>query len=308
MTRYSNELSLACDLVKEASKITEWFKNRGVFEYKKRDQSPVTMADYASQIYIISRLKEKFPHDQLIAEENETGIIDENSANRIKTCFKELNLGEVPNIESSLNYRGPNSKRKWTIDPIDGTIGFMEGLTYAIGIGLMDDSDPKICAICVPHHNNNRIAIFKAEQGEGAKVSYGRRDFKPIHVSHQSKIKNARMCQSLHYDLPWVSQFADKIGIKTRKQLDSMAKFCLIADGTYDVYIKPIMGLTAYSWDYLPGDLLVREAGGRVTDLDEERLKYENENLYLRAPGIISTNGILHDEISLFIRDNFFSI
>jgi len=308
MSQFIKELTLAVDLVKNASKFTEWFKKEGVSTYKKRDQSPVTMADYASQIFIISRLKEAFPKDEIIAEESEQGIIDKISADQIKQCFKKNNFRNIPDMEKYLNYRGSSSNRQWTIDPIDGTKGYMEGLTYAIGIGLMVDSDPRICAICVPNYNNKGLAIFTAEQGSGAKVSYSGDVFNSIQVSDQKNVKESRMCHSLHYDLPWVPQFAEKIGIKSRIQLDSMAKFCLIADGSYDIYIKPIMGLTAYTWDYLPGDLLVREAGGKVTDLDEERLKYENEEILLRAPGIITTNGLLHDEISMFIRDNFFSI
>jgi 3'(2'), 5'-bisphosphate nucleotidase len=308
MSQFSKELSLAVDLVNSASKITEWFKNKGLSTYKKRDQSPVTMADYASQIFIISRLKDTFPEDQIIAEESESGNIDKKSTEQIKQCFKKNNFRNIPDMEMILNYRGPSSNRQWTIDPIDGTKGYMEGLTYAIGIGLMVDADPRICAICVPNYNNKGLAIFTAEQGSGAKVSYSGGAFKTIYVSSQKEVKEARMCHSLHYDLPWVPQFAEKIGIKSRIQLDSMAKLCLVADGSYDVYIKPIMGLTAYTWDYLPGDLLVREAGGKVTDLDEERLIYENEKILLKAPGILATNGTLHDEISVFIRDNFFSI
>ncbi len=308
MSQFNKEISLALNLVKKASEITEWLKKKGVKTYIKKDQSPATVVDYCSQIYILNQLKENFPDDQIIAEENETGLIDDNTSERIKECFNELEIYDISDFKGLLNYRGQSSTRQWTVDPIDGTKGFMKGLTYAIGIGLMVDSDPKVSVICVPEYNENGLVIFVAEQGHGAKASYGGKEFKSIHVSSQDNIKNARLCQSLHYDLPWVSQFADKIGIKERIKLDSMAKFCLVADGSYDLYIKPIMGYRAYSWDYSQGDLLVREAGGKVTDLDEERLRFEHENCLLRAPGIITTNGILHDEVSVFIRDNFFSI
>ena len=192
--------------------------------------------------------------------------------------------------------------------PSIGSKGFMKGLTYAIGISLLVNSTTKICAISIPNYNEKGQAIFVAEFGQGAKVSYQNKNFESIHVSGQANIKNARLCQSLHYDLPWVTQFADKIGIQHRLQIDSMAKFCMVADGSYDLYIKPLMGFHIATWDYSQGDLLVREAGGKVTDLDEERLVFKNEKCKLRAPGIITSNGILHDEISVFIRDNFFSI
>lgn len=308
MTQYSEELLLALNLVKKASEITEWFKNKGAKAFIKRDHTPVTLADYTVQIYILSQLKQFYPEDQVIAEENERKLITENSEKSIKECFKELNIENIADLKSNFCYRGKKSKRQWTVDPIDGTKGFLKGLTYAIGISLLENSQPKICAISIPNYNEKGQGIFVAESGQGAKASYGGDDFKSIYVSQQDDIKKARLCQSLHYDLPWVTKFADKIGITHRIQLDSMAKFCMVADGSYDLYIKPIMGFHITTWDYSQGDLLVREAGGKITDLDEEPLVFKNEKCKLRSPGIITSNGILHDEVSVFIRDNFFSI
>lgn len=308
MSHFIKEISLAVNLVRKASEITEWFKNKGVETYLKKDRSPATVADYSSQIYILNRLREEFPEDQVIAEESETGLIDDHSCNQINECFTQLDIANITDFKNLLNYRGQRSSRQWTIDPIDGTKGFMKGLKYAIGIGLMVNSDTKICVISVPEYKKNGLAIFVAEQGQGAKASYEGKDFETIHVSDQNNLKKARLCQSLHYDLPWVTQFADKLGIEKRIKMDSMAKFCLVADGSYDLYLKPIMGFRAFTWDYGPGDLLVREAGGKVTDLDEERLTFEGEKCILKAPGIITSNGALHDEVSVFIRDKFFSI
>ena len=308
MSQYNREISLEVDLIRKASKITEWFKKKGVETYLKKDRSPATVADYSSQIYILNQIKENFPEDQVIAEENETGLIDDDSANQIRECFNHLNIDGITDFKKLLNYRGKKSSRQWTVDPIDGTKGFMKGLKYAIGIGLMVNSDPKISVIGVPEYKNNGLAIFTAEKGKGAKASYGGKDFQSIHVSNQNILKKARLCQSLHYDLPWVTQFADKIGIEKRIKIDSMAKFCLVADGSYDLYIKPIMGFRVHTWDYSQGDLLVREAGGKVTDLDEEPLVFQDEKCILRAPGIISSNGFLHDEVAVYIRNKFFSI
>ena len=206
MSQYNREISLAVDLVKKASEITEWFKKKGVESYLKKDRSPATVADYSSQIYILSRIKENFPEDQVIAEENEAGLIDDNSANQIKECFNHLNIDGITDIKNLLIYRGQKSTRQWTVDPIDGTKGFMKGLKYAIGIGLMVNSDPKISAISVPEYKKKGLAIFIAEQGQGAKVSYEGNNFESIHVSSQNNLKKARLCQSLHYDLPWVTQ------------------------------------------------------------------------------------------------------
>jgi len=266
------------------------------------------MADFASQIYIISKLKEHFPKDQILAEENESALIDDEAEKTIKDCYKELNISGITDFKEALNYRGVSSNHHWNVDPIDGTIGFVKNLPYAIGICLIEKSDIKISVIAVPDYNDRGLAIFTAEVYQGAKASYGGSDFKAIHVSSQNDLKEARMCHSLHYDMPWVVKFADKVGIKESIQLDSMKKFCMIADGSCDIYIKPITGFEAYTWDFAPGCLLVREAGGMVTDLDEERLIFQNEKCILRAPGIITTNGIFHGDVSDIIRSSFFSI
>lgn len=310
MSEYNKEIFTAIELVVKASEIVEWFRKEGFESFKKKDKSLTTLADFTSQIFIIDKLKEKFLEDQIIAEESESGLIHKKAESMIKKCYNGLDLDDITDIKTTLNYRGRYSNRQWTVDPVDGTIGFQEGLSYAIGISLLVDSDPKICAIAVPNYNEKGLAIFSAEIGQGAKASYGGRPFMPINVSNQNDIKNARLCESLHYNLPWVVQFAEKIGIKesNRVQMDSMAKFCMVADGSSDIYIKPIIGLQAYSWDFCPGELLVREAGGKVTDLDEERLKFEGNKCILRAPGILSTNNILHDEVADFIRNQFFSI
>ncbi len=308
MSDYKKDLEIGTEIIKKASEITEWFRKSGFEIFEKNDSSPVTIADFASQIYIITKLKELYPKDQIIAEEDAISLIDDKGIKVIRDCFRDLNIHDVAEVKEILNYRGKSSNRIWTIDPIDGTRGFQEGLSYALGICLMEKSIPKICAIAVPDYDDRGLAIFSAELLHGAKASYGGTDFKPIHVSTQKDIKKARMCHSLHYDMPWVVQFAEKIGIKDRIQLDSMAKFCMVADGSCDIYVKPIMGYEASSWDYSPGDLLVREAGGIVTDLDEERLTFKDKKCILRSPGIIGTNGLLHDEVADFIRINFFSI
>ncbi|TFF89746.1 MAG: hypothetical protein EU548_06565, partial [Promethearchaeota archaeon] len=284
------------------------FRKSGFEIFEKDDSSPVTIADFASQIYITSKLKELFPMDQIIAEEDEISLIDDKVRKAIRDCYRDLNINDRGELKGILNYRGQPSDRVWSVDPVDGTMGYKKNLLYAIGLCLMEKSDQKICVIGVPDYNEKGLAIFTAEIYQGAKVSYGGADFKPIHVNTQNDIKKARLCHSLHYDMPWVVQFAEKIGIKDRVQLDSMAKFCMVADGSCDIYIKPITGFETSTWDFAPGDLLVREAGGMVTDLDEERLTFKDDKCILRAPGIIGTNGLLHNEVADFIRINFFSI
>ena len=297
MSSFNKELSLAIKLVKKASKITEWFRKEKVLSFKKEDESPVTLADFASQTFIISKIKELFPEDQIIAEEDSGAFINLNVEDIIKKCYNSLNLVFEDNFKDTLNYRGSISKRQWTIDPIDGTKGFQKHLAYAIGIGFMVQSEPTVCAISVPNYNERNLTIFSAEKNYGAKVSYGDQNFNLIKVSENKTIKNFRMCHSLHYDKPWVMNFARSLGITSFVQMDSMAKFCKVADSTADLYIKPLNINRSFTWDFLPGDLLVKEAGGIITDLNGNSIKYLNENCIITAPGLIASNGVLHKNI-----------
>jgi len=297
MSQYNKELSLASELVKKASDITEWFKKKGFNSFEKVDKSPVTLADFASQIYIISKLRENFPEDQLFAEES-TNNIYQKSKQIINDCYIDLNLSEIDNYQLNLNYRGPRSKRQWVIDPIDGTKGYVENLLYSIGIGFMVDSEPMVSAIAAPNYNKEGLAIFIAEKDQGAKVSYGSKDYITINVGHQRVLKKARICHSLHNVSQSTLKFAKmmKIKDKNRFKLDGMIKFCTIADGTNDFFLH-LNGSITHSWDYCPGDLLVREAKGKVTDIGGKRLKFKETRCIITKPGIIAANDILHSEI-----------
>jgi len=304
MSSYNGELKFAIEIIRKASLITEWFRKKGIesFSFNKYDQSPVTLADFASQIYLISQIRKYFQDDQIIAEEENIEFIDLNAENLIKECFEELNLNKLEILKENIGYHGKISERQWTIDPIDGTIGYQKGMTYAIGLGFMYKSNPKICAIAVPNYNEESLAIFSAEEDQGAQVSYKQNAFKPITVNLNEDINKVRLCHSLHYDQPWVLNFARDIGIKNFIQIDSMAKFCMIADGSADLYIKPLDPEHSFTWDFMPGDLLVREAGGSVTDLNGEPLKFKERKCVWTKPGIIASNYTLQKKILEFIK------
>jgi 3'(2'), 5'-bisphosphate nucleotidase len=297
MSKFEQEKKVAIESVHKASEITEWFRKRGFKSFLKSDNSPVTLADYASQIFIISNIKKQFPEDEIIAEEENGDYINREEQILIKKCFDELGLETLENLKEVIKYRGNLSARQWTIDPIDGTAGYQEKLTYAVGVGFMSKSIPKISAIAVPNYNQGLLALFSAEENQGTKVSLGGNAFKPVKISQVEDIQKVRLCHSLHYDKPWVLEFAKKIGIKNFIQIDSMAKFCMVADGSADLYIKPLEARNSFSWDFMPGDLIVKEAGGEVTDLNGKSLKFKQNKCLWTAPGIFASNRFLQKKI-----------
>ncbi|MFO8017210.1 MAG: inositol monophosphatase family protein [Promethearchaeia archaeon] len=301
---YQKELKIATKLVRNASQITSWFKERSFRELRKQDKTPVTLADWASQIYIISQLKESFSNDQIIAEEDSSVLISTLSSN-IRKCYLDLNVTIESNLKSILNYRGSKSQRKWTIDPVAGTRGFcLPNGIYCIAIGFMIENDPKVCAIHIPNYKDGTPATFRAIKNAGAYASYKGGEFQKIHVSSRSKLDSARMCQSKHNSAPEIYKFADMVGISDKLVIDSMAKYCKIAEGSYDFYLRQSNFYNG-SWDFVPGNLLVQEAGGNMTDLKNNSLQFHEECCILSAPGFLASNDMLHDRILEIYNDNF---
>jgi len=168
----------------------------------------------------------------------------------------------------------------------------------------MIQAEPTICAIGVPNYKNTSFTIFSAEKNRGAKVSYGSQDFTKISVSNQKEIKEFRICHSLHYNKPWVLDFARSVGITNFIPIDSMAKLCMVADSTTELYIKPMNMQRSFTWDFLPGDLLVKEAGGMITDIRGNPIQYVNDKCKITAPGLIASNGTKHEELLYALKSN----
>ncbi len=301
MSKYQKELQIAADLVNKASEVTEWFRESGFRIIEKKDSSPVTLADYAGQIFINHQLKKLFPSDQIIAEEN----IEELTGRQeemIRNCFQDLNI-PIKNFKSTLNYRGTPSNRQWTVDPVDGTKGFIENLSYSIGIGFMVDSEPKVSAIASPNYYKKKLGVFRAELGKGAEISLAGKEFTPISVSSHSDLQSAKVCISLHNVSKATLNFLDEVGIgkKNRLPMDGMGKFCKVAEGSYDFYIH-LKRNVMYSWDFCPGELLVREAGGISSDIKGNRLQFKDRNCVITAPGYLFSNKELAQSIYSILK------
>lgn len=304
MREYKEELSLAEDIGRNAFNITQKLKDEGVTYTRKADNTLVSIADLASQIYIISSIRNKFQNDQIIAEESNIKLLDDNAISLIKEVYASLGIEYVSNYQETLLYRGNISKRKWIIDPIDGTIGYKKGLYYAIGIGFMVGSTPKIAVIAVPSDNKRTISIFKAIEHGGAWTSNDGTSFKKIHINDQKELNESNLCHSLHHDLQLTRKFIKKAKIKFTTAMDSMIKFCKVSNGSCDIYFRPI-DKKFKVWDFIPGELLVREAGGKVTDFKGNRIRVKDTKLLFSSSGFIATNKYLHRKALNILKRNF---
>ncbi|OQU97702.1 hypothetical protein CLAIMM_03593 [Cladophialophora immunda] len=229
------------------------------------------------------------------------------------------------------NSAGGNKGRIWALDPIDGTKGFLRGGQYAVCLALMVDGDVKVGVLGCPNlpvddsapltedmgaaatDAEGKGVLFSAMQGEGASsqpltrgpVTKGQ----PIHVSKIAKVSEAVMCESVepgHSSKGDNALIAEKLGITGRPvQMDSQAKYGSVARGAGDLYLRlPVRkDYIEKIWDHAAGDLIVREAGGQVTDVAGKRLNFSLGRTLLENKGVVATPANVHAEVLKAVQE-----
>lgn len=219
----------------------------------------VTEADKRSEAAIVSRLRRHFPSHAIVAEEGGGATAAE-------------------------------SRYVWQVDPLDGTTNFAHGFpVFAVSIALLEDGEPLVGVILNPTNRE----LFTAMRGEGAYL--GQKRIRVSSVEHLSKSLLATgfpthkrtQNPNIHYywDFTLRSHGVRRAGAAA---LD----LCSVACGRFDGFWE--FGLKA--WDTAAGILLVREAGGTVTD-------FSGRPYHAGDPVILATNGRIHQEMQQLAAD-----
>jgi myo-inositol-1(or 4)-monophosphatase len=185
-----------------------------------------------------------------------------------------------------------DSSYKWIIDPIDGTVNFAHRIPICcISIAVEHHKKMVLGAIYNPYIDE----LFVAEKGKGATLNQ-----RSISVSKKEKVINACMVTGFPYtylDEPngplQVFERFIRRGIPVRRLGSAAIDLAWVACGRFDAFYEHQL----QAWDSAAGFLLVEEAGGKVTDL-----KGHPYSPY--QPGIIASNGIIHDELLEWIKGN----
>ena len=154
------------------------------------------------------------------------------------------------------------ANRTFIVDPVDGTRSFIAGTTdWTIPIAVVEDGRPIACAVLAPA----RQEIFHAESGGGAFLNG-----EPISVSERSSVKGASMAVSKR--LFEMAEVNPPPQFKSVFHASLAYRLARVADGRLDAaVIKP----NARDWDLAAADLLVHEAGGKLTNLDQTKPRYD---------------------------------
>ena len=316
MSRYSHELEVAVAAVREAARLCRAVQEQISPEtLQKKDRSPVTVADFGSQALVCRALRAAFPEDPIIAEEDAAELRkDENRAllERVGQHVRTLRDGTDDVVCGWIDYGGASaySERFWTLDPIDGTKGFLRKEQYAVALALIEGGEIVVAALACPNlapkHVGGTGAVYAAVRGEGAReyaLDGDGLDGVPIHVTANTNSADARFTESVesgHSAHDDAAQVAERLRITAEPvRMDSQAKYGTVARGDADIYLRlPTRpGYVERIWDHAAGVLVIQEAGGAVTDVTGKPLSFRHGAGLDENRGVIATNGRLHNDV-----------
>jgi 3'(2'), 5'-bisphosphate nucleotidase len=311
----SPEAQFAIDAVREASLLARRIQGEMVGSgLTKDDRSPVTVADFAVQAVIARRLVEQMPGVALVGEEHaETLRLAEGveTLDQITTFVRGAVPDATPEEVCGLIDRGshPEGTRPpaefWTLDPIDGTKGFLRREQYAIALAFIRNGKVELGVLGCPELNGGMVVVASRGLGTLSQSLSGGSEWKRLTVSSRCDANEARVLRSVekaHTNVDEIGQLAAKLGIAAPPvPMDSQAKYAVLAAGEGDVLLRLISpsrpDYKEKIWDQGAGSIVIEEAGGRVSDLDGKPLDFSHGRTLAKNRGIVATNGSLHEAI-----------
>lgn len=284
----------------------------------KSDRSPVTIADYGSQTIICKFIKETFPRDTIVAEEDSTELrkpVHSKILDQVTYYVNEFIPGSSPEAVCSwIDFSSQVvTNRFWTLDPIDGTKGFLRGDQYAIALALIENGLTKLGILACPNlyvdkdqPHGKRGCLFLALRGKGSvQMDMDGGNRRSLSVSKVKDPSEATITESVepdHADHLIHQRLAQKLNIsKPPLPMDSQVKYGIVARGEATIYLRvPSPSEPNYKekiWDHSAGSIIAEEAGGRVTDVLGHPLDFSCGIKMEKNHGIVVTNGILHDVV-----------
>ena len=317
MSEYKNERDVAISAVLKASVLCQHVQQQmsASSTVNKRDKSPVTIADFGTQALVSELLHSSFPHIPLVGEEDSTELqANEALCQRMMDTFGQLNIHL--DRDSALRaidrgtHTGGASGQHWTLDPIDGTKGFLRGDQYAIALALIENGEVVLGVLGCPNlywpdNSDEKGALFVAVQGQGAfvrKLDGGDTEY-PVSVKELSALSEANFCESVeaaHSSHSDSARIASLLNIRTSPyRIDSQCKYAAVARGDAAIYLrlptKP--GYVEKIWDHAAGVCVIEEAGGKVTDVHGNDLDFSLGRRLENNKGVVVSNGQFHEDV-----------
>ena len=255
------EIFLAIDAVKKASeKIIEIYIKDFSTSYKN-DKEPITKADIKSNQII-----------ENILSSTEYPILSEESIDKME---KRLSSSKV-----------------WIVDPLDGTTDLVNKTgEFTIMIALVEYNNPILGVICAPSKNQ----MYISQIDKGAYSFSESEGWKKLLVSERSELNQCRVVGSRFHQSPIERKFLESLGISEFNSRGSSLKVIDISSGMAELYFTTTDKIK--QWDTCASYCLVTEAGGKMTDMAGQTIKY-NTKIVNHPNGILVSNGQIHQKIA----------
>ncbi|MCC6201748.1 MAG: 3'(2'),5'-bisphosphate nucleotidase [Gammaproteobacteria bacterium] len=312
-------LRLAIDAVATACRITRQVQQRlhEVAQMTKDDRSPVTVADFAVQAVIAMHLGGHGPL-RLVGEESSDALRADPSSplchavvDAVRTVRPEATLDLVLDA-IDLGSHDASSSAYWTIDPIDGTKGFLRGQQYAVSLAHIEQGIVTLgvlgCANLPAAFDRSfndgdpHGQIFFAERGIGCfALPADEPNATPRRVQARTQASGPiQVCASVEKEHSSESD-TDRViaavgGAGEPVRLDSQCKYAVIARGQADAYLR-LPTRKSYLekiWDHAAGQIVAAEAGAIVSDIDGKPLDFSRGATLAGNRGIVCASQAFH--------------
>ena len=322
---YEQELAAGIEAVSLAAKVCQAVQSQITQDVlEKKDKSPVTVADYGSQAVVCRALASAFPSDPVVGEEDAAALREpdqQSFRDRVRAELAKVGIKADEDTICGWIDRGGHDAaggRYWTLDPIDGTKGFLRSEQYAISLALLIDGRIDVAILGCPNlpltagADSPKGCLFTAIRGQGAWVrslDSSNPIPQPVKVSATADSAQARFCESVesgHSSHDHSAQVAQLLGItKAGARLDSQAKYGVVARGEADIYLRLPTRADYFEkiWDHAGGVLVVEEAGGKATDVGGRPLNFKLGRELRENRGVVVTNGLLHDRVLAALKE-----
>ena len=288
----------------------------------KDDRSPVTVADFASQAVVCAVLEDhlgdEFADTPMVGEETGEYLrLPEHASHLAATV--EAARQVLPDMDEerllSLIDRGADSgeaERFWTLDPIDGTKGFLGSRQYAIALGLVQNGAPVVGVLACPNLPldpkgsldvaDPQGSLYVAVKGDGAQelpcipapAAQARR-LPRLEPVNDRPILACASVEKAHSNIGDAERLLRHLGGNPNPvRLDSAGKYAVVARGQADCYLRlpTRKGYVDKIWDHAAGTVVATEAGAVVTDIYGRKLDFshgrgleKNRGVIVAAPG-----------------------
>lgn len=260
---YDREIEIATELGRAAGAILLAHYNSPFLVEQKvnalLEMEEVTAADREANDLIVQRLADEFPDDGILAEES---------------------------VDTDARL---NKERVWLIDPMDGTKNFVQrDGDFAVQIGLAVGGQAVLGVVYQPV----RDVLYRAVRGEGSWLEKDGKQAERMQVSNKTDPTEMVLASSRSHRSPRMERVIDSFGFKSETRRGSVGvKIGLITEQQADLYLHLSPGTK--QWDTCAPEVVLTEAGGRLTDLFGQPLRYNAARIDNRN-GVVATNSAAH--------------